>query len=106
MSAMAWGSIGGAAAALVAKKRKILIGAFERECAFDIPSAKPLEELDVHNSLLFRIQQAKGVIVDVGDGRYYLDRVALARANRTRHLLASSVAASIVILVALLWMLR
>jgi hypothetical protein len=68
-------------AVLISKKRKRIIAAFRTAGAISAPTAKSLTELGLHQSLLLRIQQWRGIILPVGGERFYLDE----QAEKRRH---------------------
>lgn len=61
--------------------RTSAVGEFERVGAIDEPTSRRPESLNVRRSKVKR-DQAKGLLVAVGDGRYYVDQAAVKRRDR------------------------
>ena len=61
--------------------RTSAVGEFERAGAVDEPTSRRPESLNVRRSKLKK-DLAKGLVVAVGDGRYYVDQAAVKRRDR------------------------
>ncbi|MBP9897049.1 MAG: hypothetical protein KBF28_01625 [Gemmatimonadales bacterium] len=77
--------------ALIARKRRQLIAAFRSHGATSPTTARTLEELGLGHGMLVRIQEHRHVLVDVGQGRFYLDEAREAAVSRTRRLILGAV---------------
>ena len=73
--------------AIIARKQRQLIAAFRSHGAISPATARTLEELGLGHGMLVRIQEHRHVLVDAGQGRFYLDEVGEAAVSRTRRLL-------------------
>ncbi len=85
-------------------KQNQYIRRFKKAGATAPASARPLAELRVRNGHIFRGLVRRGVFVEAGDGRYYidLDQAAEFMALRRRAAFFAGLAALLVILVLLL----
>jgi len=79
------------AAIIVSKKRKRIIAAFRDAEATSPDRAKTLDDLGLSKSGLLEIQRLRGVIVEVGEGRYYVDEAREAEVARFRRFLVLGV---------------
>lgn len=77
--------------ALVARKRRRLIATFRSHGATSPATARTLDELKLGHGMLVRIQEHRHVLVDAGDGRFYLDEAREAAVSRTRRLLLAAI---------------
>lgn len=79
----------GAEAAIIAMKIRQIINRFLEAGAVSPEKAVTKEEIQIHNYLIFKKLTRKGVLVEAGEGRYYLnqERLALYLGNRRRILL-------------------
>lgn len=90
-------------AAIVAKKRRRVIRAFAQAGATSPETAKTLEELGVHDSLILQVQKMRGVIVPVDGERFYLDEARELEVARKRRAIVLIAVAVILVLAWLLW---
>ncbi len=74
----------GVAAAVAARRRRKITGAFREAGALAAGKAVSRHELGLRSSAILRRLVRTGVLVDCGDGRYYLDEEAEARAHHMR----------------------
>jgi len=72
------------AAVVVARQRRKIYEAFRTSSATSPNNAKTLVELDLHDSLLFRIQVRRKAIVQSAANKYYLDEARLLEVDRQR----------------------
>ena len=63
-----------ASGAIVAAQFRKIVRSFQTREAFSSSSARTKEELGVRHNLIFRRLVRKGVIIESGPGKYYLDR--------------------------------
>ena len=86
-------------AVIVSKKRRRIIRAFRKAKALSAESAMSLDEIGLSKNLILEIQKLGGVIVKVGQDRYYLDENREAEITRFRRVfvLALVVVVSIII---------
>lgn len=77
--------------AIIARKRRHLIAAFRTHGATSPATARTLEELGLGHGTLVRIQEHRHVLVDAGNGRFYLDEAREAAVSRTRRLLLGAI---------------
>lgn len=77
-------------------------GAFERAGAFSPETSRRPQSLEVPMKALRRATKKK-LLVPVGDGRYYLDRAALKRADRKTMIIMLATLVSFAPLVWLMW---
>ncbi|MBP6570443.1 MAG: hypothetical protein KA226_03420 [Gemmatimonadales bacterium] len=77
--------------AIVARKRRQLIATFRTHGATSPASARTLKELGLGHGMLVRIQEHRQVLVEVGEGRFYLDEAREAAVSRTRRLMLGAV---------------
>lgn len=85
------GVSGAIVAAAVSRKRRRLIATFRAQGATSAATAKSLSELGLSSSVLLQIQKLRGVIVDDGHGRMFLDEARAAVVDRTRRLLIPAI---------------
>ena len=71
---------------------------FQAAGALAPESAQPLAALGVRRSPALRILKRHGVLVDVGDGRYYLDTAAHERWRRRRRKILAVVLGAVALL--------
>ena len=90
-------------AAIVAKKRRRVIRAFAQAGATSPETAKTLDELGVHSSLILQVQKMRGVIVPVDGDRYYLNEARELEVARKRRVIVLIVIAVILVLAWLIW---
>jgi len=86
------------AAVIASKNRRKIIRAFRRAQATSAQSARSLAEIGLHESLVFRIQKSRGVVVETEPGRYYLDEEQEAKNKRLRRILLAFIMALAVVL--------
>lgn len=55
-------------------KQHLMIRKFRKAEAFDASRAKTLAELKIRSNWIFRRMADRGVFVEAGDGRYYIDQ--------------------------------
>jgi len=60
--------------AAVSIRKKKYLRVFRKAGAINEKSAKSLEDLKLHNSLIFRRMVTRGIFVQTGDSRYYLNQ--------------------------------
>ncbi|MEI2719993.1 MAG: hypothetical protein V9E87_07600 [Gemmatimonadales bacterium] len=77
--------------AIIARKRRHLIAAFRGQGATSPASARTLDELGLGHGMLVRIQEHRHVLVDAGEGRFYLDEAREAAVSRIRRLMLGAV---------------
>lgn len=82
--------------------RQSAVGEFERVKAFDESSSRRPESLNVRRKLVQKAVE-KGLLVAVGDGRYYVDMARVRRRDRTALLLWGG--GGLVVTAALIWLL-
>jgi len=86
---------------MIQMTRPSAVPAFERVSAYDEATSRRPASLEVPHKAVARAVR-KGLLVPVGDGRYYLDRDAVRRADRRNLTL---MLASGVVMIPLLWLL-
>jgi|CXWL01.1.fsa_nt_gi hypothetical protein len=92
--------------AIIARKRRQLIAAFRSNGATSPATARTLEELGLGHGMLVRIQEHRHVLVDVGEGRFYLDEAREAAVSKTRRLMLGVVVLVVAVGAALLSQMR
>ncbi len=98
------GAGGAVVVGAIAVKRKKILAKFRDLGALSPDSAKSSQDLGFRRSLLFRRMVRTGVLVDCGDGRYYLDETTQERDQHRRRrraawLVAVAIVAMVVVLV-------
>ena len=88
------------AAIIASKKRRHIIRNFKKAGAILPNNAKPLLDLGLAESLIFKIQKMRGVIVEIKPNLFYLDEVREEKVARTRLLLVFL----LLIIAVLLWL--
>jgi hypothetical protein len=73
-----------ATGAIVAAKFRKIVRSFQTREAYSSSTARTIEELGVRHSLIFRRLVRKGVIVESGSGKYYLDKDRLEQYTQIR----------------------
>jgi hypothetical protein len=96
-------SIGAVPAAIVAKKRKAIIRAFRESGAIHPDAARTLQEVGLPPSLLTEVLKLRHVLVEVQDGRFYLDTRREEETARTRRVVAALLALALVAVLFVLW---
>lgn len=76
---------------IIAKKRKLIINAFRESGATSTESSQTLTSLGISNSLIVKIMKLKGVLVETGDGRLFLDEVREEIVNRHRKFIVAGI---------------
>lgn len=79
------------AAIIVSKKRRQIIDAFRKSGTVSSESAKTLEEIDLNDSVLLKVQRMRNVIVEAKPNHFYLDEVKEKEAARSRIIFVISV---------------
>lgn len=85
------------AAVVISRKRRALLDALRRAGATAPAGAVPLAQAGIEPSMLLEIQKLRGVVVDAGGGRFYLDEAREAEAATGRRILAAVLLAAIVV---------
>src|SRR4051812_2487395 len=86
------------AAAIVVKKQKDIVRAYERAQATDVSRAMAPESIDVRQSLVFKGLIRRGVLVPAGDsGKFYLDIERWAAFRKRRRALVMIFMTAVVI---------
>ncbi len=94
---------GAVGAALVARKRRIIVRTFVEAGATSPETAKTLDALGLRRNLLIHLLRRRHVLVDVGGGRFYLDVVREQEAAGTRRVVAAVIALCVVLAFLALW---
>ena len=90
-------------AEVIAIKRRRIIRAFREAGATSPGSAKTLDEIGLHHSLLVHVQKLRRVLIEVEAGRFYLDESRYRSVQRMRFL---AIAAWLVVIAALILVFR
>lgn len=98
---MAAPSLTPVAAVMISKKRRALLDALRRAGATSAARAVPLARAGLEPSVLLEIQKLRGVVVDAGGERFYLDEAAEAQAAAGRKMVAAVLIAAIVVMLIL-----
>ena len=85
------------AAAIAARKRREVISKFEAAQATSRERAQALTTLGIERSRVFGRLAARGVLVGLGDGRYFLDRARWSQVRRHRRMALAAVVLSVLI---------
>jgi hypothetical protein len=96
-------STGAVPAAVVAKKRKEIIRAFRDSGATHRDAARTLQGVGLPPSLLAEVLKLRHVLVEVSDGRFYLDTHREEETARQRKLVAALLALVVVVVLVVLW---
>lgn len=88
---------------VVAWRLRRLLGRFRKGQALSHESARGLDELGLRSTPLLRRLVRLGVLCSTGEGRYWLDEVALGAWGRVRRRRVLGVLAVALVLLALLW---
>lgn len=72
------------AAAIIIRRQNRIIRAYREAEALDQANARRPEDLGVASRLAFRGLVRRGVLIDSGAGRYYIDSIAAERFIRRR----------------------
>lgn len=94
---MAAPSLTPVAAVIISKKRRALLDALRRAGATSAAHAVPLAQAGIEPSMLLEIQTLRGVVVDAGGERFYLDEARAAQADAGRKAIAAVLIAAIVV---------
>jgi len=101
-------SPGGAAAGMVAviaaRRREKIFMQFRQNGAISPATAMTLGELGLSGRSMFRMQVRKTAVVEVGDGRYYLDEETVERQQRRRQWLMLALLLIIVLMIVGTWL--
>lgn len=89
------------AAVMISKKRRALLDALRRAGATSAARAVPLAQAGIEPSMLLEIQKLRGVVVDAGGDRFYLDEAREAEAATGRRVIAVVLIAAIVVVLIL-----
>jgi hypothetical protein len=87
-------------AILISKKRRQILNTFREAGATSPENAKTVEDIGLSKSILLEIQKLEGVLVEVEQNRFYLDKIREKQVIRFRRTLAVGLTA-IVVLIAL-----
>ncbi len=90
-------------AAIVARRRKAIISAFREAGATHRENAKTLREVGLPDSLLAEVLKLRNVLVEVDDGRFYLDQEREEATGRTRGTIVAIVLLVAVVVMFVLW---
>jgi hypothetical protein len=90
-------------AAIIAKKRKAIIKAFREAGATHREAAKTLSEAGLPPSLLAEVMKLRRVLVEVDDGRFYLDTQREEETANTRSVAVAVAAVVLIIILLVLW---
>jgi hypothetical protein len=96
-------STGAVPAAIVAMKRKAIIRAFRDSGATRPDAARTLQEVGLPPSLLTKVLKLRHVLVEVADGRFYLDTRREEETARTRRIIAALLTLALVVVLVVLW---
>lgn len=80
-------------------KHKKFINRFIDTGTVNPQSARSLEELDLRTGLIFRRLLNRKVLIEFGNGRYYLDEDNLAKYNKIRRIRFLVVIVALIILI-------
>ncbi len=73
-----------ASGAIMASQSRKIVRSFQTREAYSSATARTIEELGIRHSLIFRRLVRKGVIVESGSGKYYLDKDRLEQYTQIR----------------------
>lgn len=76
-------------AIIASKNRRKIISAFKKAGAVSPENAKTLEVIGLSESVMFKIQKMRGIIVESDAKRFYLDEIQEAKSRRIRLLILS-----------------
>lgn len=76
---------------IIAKKRRLIVKSFRDTEATSKESGRTLESLNIRNSLIIKIMKLKGVLVEAGEGRLFLDEVREEIVNRQRKFIVAAI---------------
>jgi hypothetical protein len=90
-------------AAVVARKRKAIIRAFREAGATHRDSAKTLQEVGLPPTVLVEVMKLRHVLVEVEEGRFYLDSRREEEASVTRSRIVALLIFAAAVVVYVLW---
>jgi hypothetical protein len=80
--------------AVIARRRRLILKSFRDAGAVSPEGAVPTDRVETRPSFMFRLLVSRGVIVQLPDGRVYLDEKAEARSRHRRRTAALAIAAA------------
>lgn len=96
-------STGAVPAAVVARKRKAIIAAFREAGATHPDAARTLEDVGLPPTLLSEVLRLRNVLVEVDEGRFYLDTQREEETARTRGVVAAVLVVALLVVLFVLW---
>ena len=103
---MSGGGVTAATVAVIAAKKREKIFQRLRECgAFSTATAVTSEELGLPRRGMFRMQVRKGAVVEVDDGKFYIDEEAVERQQQRRRWVLLALAGLVVVGLLVAWLL-
>ena len=92
--------------AIIARNRRKIFEAFRTSSATSPTNARTLSEIGVKNSILFRTQVRRKVIIQVETDKYYLDETREKEMDRLRHRIVASVISAMLIFLLIMLLYR
>lgn len=96
------GAVAASIAIIAAKQRQELLDRFRRRGAISASTALTLDELELEDNRMLRMQLREGTVVE-GGGRYHLDLEALEQREYSRGMLITSLMGILVLVLLIFW---